>query len=80
MRILNSLITRVGMHSWLLNFVFFIVPGCDSQEFHCSPGLSNPFLNLEMYNDSTPQNNFLSVFSYSSPMKMEFFIPKTVNI
>lgn len=82
MRILNSLITHVGMHSWLWNFVYFIAPEPDSQEFHCSPGLSNPFLNLEMYNVSKPQNilNFFSTFSYSPPMKMELFIPKTVNI
>lgn len=80
MRILNSLITHVGMYSWLLNFVFFIAAEPDSREFHCSPGLSNPFLNLQMYHDSKPQNNFFSMFSYFPPMKMELFIPKIVNI
>lgn len=58
MRNLNSLITHVGIYSWLLNFVFFIATEPDSQEFHCSSGLGNPFLNLEMYKDSKPQNNF----------------------
>lgn len=55
MRILNSLITRVGMYYRL--FVFFIALDPDSKEFYCSPGL-NQFLDLKMYNDSKPQNNF----------------------
>lgn len=80
MRVLNSLISHAGVHSWLLNFVFFISTEPDWAEFHCSPGLCNPLQNLEMYRDSKPQNNFVSTQSYSPPMKMELFILKTVNI
>lgn len=55
MRLLDSLITHVGVY-YFLNFVFFIAIDPDSKEFYCSPGLSQ-LLDLEMY-DSKPQNNF----------------------
>lgn len=79
MRILSSLITHAGVFKWFFFYCFFfITTDHDSTEFSCSPG-PNRFLNLEMYNDSKPQQLF-PIFSYSPQMKMELFILKIANI